>query len=189
MNGSTKCKSIIRIGSVDFHNFYLREVMISDMENLRCWKNNNRKSFFYQEEISPEQQEKWFEGYLGRPFDRMFVVEENTGTDLEPSRRAIGCMGFRLEDDRTIDIYNVIRGEASKTPATMRDAMYMMLRYAADIFPEYRVKCDVLKDNPAVEWYKKCGLAIWEEREYYIMGICKEDIPEIRITVVNEERS
>lgn len=187
MNRMTK--SILKIASGDFPNLVLREITVSDMENLRCWKNNNRKSFFYQEEILPEQQEKWFKGYLDRPYDYMFIVEENVETASEPPEHAIGCMGFRVEEGQMIDIYNVIRGEVSRTQVTMRDAMHMMLRYAADTFTESRIKCDVLKDNSAVEWYKKCGLAIWEEREYYIMGICKENIPEMLITVVSEERS
>lgn len=182
-------KSITKIVSRDFQNLVLREITVLDMENLRCWKNNNRKAFFYQEEILPEQQDKWFKGYLDRPYDYMFIVEENVDIASESFEHAIGCMGFRVEEGQTIDIYNVIRGEASRTQVTMRDAMQVMLRYAADTFPESRIKCDVLKDNSAVEWYKKCGLAIWEEREYYIMGIYKESIPGMLITVVSEERS
>lgn len=179
----------VKISSVQCINLCLREITIADMENLRRWKNDNRKSFFYQEEISSEQQKKWFEAYCARPDDYMFIVEENVGTGTESYLHAIGCMGFRVEDERTIDLYNIIRGEGSRTRATMQNAMQMMLRYIANTFPALQIKCDVLKNNPAVEWYQKCGLAIWEEREYYIMGIRKKDIPEIPITVIDEERS
>lgn len=182
-------KHTIKTVAEESNNLELREITISDIENLRRWKNDNRKSFFYQEEISPEQQKKWYAGYVERLNDYMFIVEENSGTDTYPEKHAIGCMGFRLENECTIDLYNIIRGEESISHATMRSAMQMMLCYIADMFPKYKIKCDVLKDNPAVEWYKKCGLAIWEEKEYYIMGIRKEDIPHIPITVVDEERN
>lgn len=187
--GTQMKRKNIKIASEVFPDFALREITIADMENLRRWKNDNRRSFFYQEEISSEQQKKWFEAYCTRPDDYMFIVEENVGTGSESHLHAIGCMGFRMEDERTIDLYNIIRGERSMTHATMQNAMQMMLRYIANTFPALQIQCDVLKNNPAVEWYQKCGLAIWEEREYYIMGIRKEDIPEIPITVVDEERS
>ena len=46
----------------------------ANLENLRIWKNNHRTSFFYQETIQPEQQKRWFQGYLERADDYMFMV-------------------------------------------------------------------------------------------------------------------
>lgn len=150
----------------------------ADQENLRIWKNNHRTSFFYQETIQPEQQHKWFQGYLDRAEDYMFMVAE----DDYP----IGCMAFRTEDEDVIDLYNIIRGEEGRREVSMKDAMHVMLSYIIEKFPGRKIKCDVLKDNPAVRWYQKCGFAILEEKEYYIMGIGNDDIPMVQIDVEEE---
>ncbi len=168
--------------------FYIRTITSRDVETLRIWKNANRHSFFYQELISPEQQLKWYEGYRHRPDDNMFMVEEVLKDETEENRyHAIGCMAFRRKDAETVDLYNIIRGQRSRGTASMREAMSLMLNYIKLRFPGVRIKCDVLKDNPAVAWYEKCGLAIWKEKEYYIMGIAQKDIPDIEIEIIDEE--
>lgn len=158
--------------------FCLRSIEAADLSNLRIWKNENRKSFFYQEIITPEQQNIWFQNYCKRLHDYIFVIEGNT-------QGPIGCMGFRLKDDK-VDLYNIIRGVKKSGNIFVHNAMYTMLAYIINTYDE-PIKCDVLKDNPAVEWYKKCGFAIWEEKEYYVMGIERDDIPEVNI-FVEEER-
>lgn len=171
----------IQIWSEENKRIRLRTSEIEDQENLRTWKNGHRTSFFYQEIIQPEQQLKWFEGYQSRPDDYMFMVEEMLQENGKTTCNPIGCMAFRIEDDDTIDLYNIIRGTESMGKVSMKDAMYMMLTYIHQQFPDKKIKCDVLKDNPAVLWYQKCGFAIWEEKEYYIMGVSIEDIPMIKI--------
>lgn len=149
-----------------------------DQERLRIWKNAHRRSFFYQEIIEPKQQVKWFQRYQDRADDYMFMVEE----DGNP----IGCMAFRAEDEETIDLYNIIRGEEGNHRVTMQSAMHVMLAYISERFPDRKIKCDVLKDNPAVKWYQKCGFAILGEREYYIMGIGRDEIPNVEIIIKEE---
>lgn len=162
----------------DFPDLRLVSASDDDRENLRIWKNSHRTSFFYQEIIQPEQQLKWFERYQSRADDYMFMVEE----DGHP----IGCMAFRVEDEEAVDLYNIIRGEDGGRKISMRNAMHVMLTYIRGKFPDRQIKCDVLKDNPAVKWYQKCGFAILEEKEYYIMGINKDDIPVIEINSEEE---
>lgn len=180
-------KKSVKIQSTDKPKTALRSITDADQENLRTWKNKHRTSFFYQEIITPEQQKEWFRKYLGRQNDYMFIVEEEPmGENAEKERCPVGCLAFRLEDDSTIDLYNIIRGRESVN-VTMKDAMHLMLNYIKTYFPDKRIKCDVLKDNPAVLWYKKCGFAIWEEKEYYIMGIERPDIPRVDIVCSEEE--
>lgn len=164
--------------STNFPDLRLVSAADADQERLRTWKNNHRTSFFYQEIIQSEQQFKWFQGYQDRADDYMFMVEE----DCCP----IGCMAFRAEGKETIDLYNIIRGEEGNRKISMKNAMHVMLAYIREWFPDRKIKCDVLKDNPAVKWYQKCGFAILEEKEYYIMGISKEKIPDIEITIEEE---
>lgn len=168
----------ITITCRDFPELRLVSASDADQENLRIWKNNHRTSFFYQEVIQPEQQSKWFEGYKDRADDYMFMVEEDG--------HLIGCMAFRVEDEKNIDLYNIIRGEEGNRKVSMRNAMHVMLTYIREKFPDWQIKCDVLKDNPAVKWYQKCGFAILEEKEYYIMGISKDEIPAIKINSEEE---
>lgn len=171
---------LIKIQCTDIPEITLRSISDADQENLRTWKNRHRTSFFYQEIITPEQQKEWFQKYLGRQQDYMFIVEEVMGKSAVEERRPIGCLAFRQEDDDTIDLYNIIRGQES-IHVTMKDAMHLMLNYIKANFANKRIKCDVLKDNPAVWWYRKCGFAIWEEKEYYIMGIEQVDITHMEI--------
>lgn len=162
----------------EFPGLRLVSASDGDQENLRVWKNNHRTSFFYQDIIQPEQQSRWFRGYQDRAGDYMFMVEE----DGYP----IGCMAFRIEGEEIVDLYNIIRGEEGNRKISMKSAMHVMLTYIGERFPDRQIKCDVLKDNPAVKWYQKCGFAILEEKEYYIMGISRDRIPIIEINSEEE---
>ncbi len=175
----------LKLNSVQYPYLVLEMAREEDIENLRIWKNANRKSFFYQEEISAIEQKNWFASYQKREEDYMFIVKEVTKESA--NHHSIGCMAFRVEDERTIDLYNIIRGQKSIGTASMRNAMYVMLNYIRENYPDKRIKCDVLKNNPAVCWYQKCGFAICKEMEYYIMDIEKKDIPEVKVIVSEEE--
>jgi hypothetical protein len=150
------------ICSREYPAIRLRTAGEQDLENLRKWKNANRKSFFYQNEISPGEQVRWFDGFRGRENDFMFVVEECTAT----SARSFGCVGFRILDD-VIDIYNIIRGEhAANAEARMSDAVRIMCSYARSLSSK-QIACKVLVDNSAVEWYLGIGFAICRKNETY----------------------
>ena len=139
--------------------FQIRNIGMNDIEELRVWKNQNKKSFFYQEEISSEEQLGWFQGYLGRQQDYMFVIEERIDDD---STHKIGCIGFRVLDDHIVDIYNVIRGEKSVRGTRMSHVMHRLVNFIQEQFQGYKIKCDVLNDNVAREWYIKCGFSLGE---------------------------
>lgn len=127
--------------------------------------------------ITPEQQTSWYRDYLHREFDYMFIVKDI-------NQNSIGCLGFRMIDNY-IDMYNIIRGNHSSLRTSMKDAMHIMLNYITKSFP-YPIQCDVLKNNPAVNWYKKCGFTIQKELDYYIMAINSSQIPQIEITIKEE---
>lgn len=136
----------------------LRAITRADCENLRAWKNANRFAFFYQETISPAQQAHWFEKYLTRADDYMFIVEIDA--------RAIGCMGFRLIENRA-DIYNVILGEpVFGKRGWMRAAMRVMCSFIRAEFTS-DIGAQVLRANPATAWYRKCGFREQHAHETY----------------------
>ncbi|MBF0298284.1 MAG: hypothetical protein HQK51_06165, partial [Oligoflexia bacterium] len=55
--------------------FKVRSVVSSDLEDLRMWKNNNRHAFFLKDEITKEQQEKWFAMFEKDNSQEMFICE------------------------------------------------------------------------------------------------------------------
>ncbi|EGR0524525.1 GNAT family N-acetyltransferase [Vibrio cholerae] len=139
-------------------SFCLRSITVSDLENLRQWKNKHRNSFFYKEIITVEQQNKWFESYLKDDKDYMFTVVCN--------EKAIGCMGFREKGD-FIDVYNIMRGEKSQEQSfSMSDAFRLMLNYINHECQK-KITCVVLNDNPAFNWYLKNDFLVLKEIEDY----------------------
>ena len=155
----------------------LRAANDSDIELLREWKNSNKKSFFYQQEISKAQQAEWFSAYKQRENDYMFMVEEI----IEGKHIPVGCMGFRILNNY-IDLYNIIRGAESSIGVSMHRAMYIMLNYIRNKW-NAPIQCDVLKDNPAVNWYLKCGFVILENKDYLVMTINMESIANADIEI------
>ncbi len=140
----------------------LRSIDESDLEDLRVWKNANRRAFFFKDEITPEMQRRWYEGFLARPDDHMFVVEwENLKA---------GCMGFRLLGGAA-DCYNIIGTPQATGRGVLRRAMTLMCSFIAAEHTR-EIGCKVLCGNPAVGWYQKCGFSIAEDKgDYYQMRL------------------
>jgi RimJ/RimL family protein N-acetyltransferase len=130
--------------------FILRAATLADIEQLRVWKNAQRKYFFHQEVIEPEQQRAWFDGFLQRSNDYMLILEHQS--------IAIGCMGIRLLDMEW-DVYNVILGDAAYgRKGHMRRAFAVMLDLARKQIA-LPITLKVLKHNPALDWYLKNGFS------------------------------
>lgn len=130
---------------------WLRGAVAGDQERLRLWRNAAAGAFFQSAAIDAESQRRWFEGYLGREEDFLFMVMEAA----EPR----GCLGVRLMDGEW-DVYNVIRGERT---AGSRGAMGRGLELLVD-FARRRAKLPVravvLAGNPAIGWYERHGFAV-----------------------------
>ncbi len=140
-------------------NIALRTIAESDLENLRQWKNANRFAFFFQDVVTPEQQTAWFQGYLERSKDYMFIVQSE--------KRSIGCMGFRLLDNQA-DIYNVILGNPEMGgKGLMSKAMRLMCSYIAADFSQ-DISAQVLRSNPAIGWYRKNGFRESAAHDTYV---------------------
>lgn len=162
----------------------LRSVSKNDIEYLRNWKNANKHSFFLNEDITPEQQQKWFSSFLQREHDHMFIVEQMSAGEWQ----AIGCMGFRkLDDEGSVDAYNIIRAKKiDPATFTMSEAFLTMLAYAAAIYPGLPLQVKVLSHNPAVEWYKKNAFSVIDTiSNYYLMEINNETLKHINWSVNN----
>lgn len=137
------------LSSIGTRPVKLTHIRESDLEFLREWKNQNREWFNYKDLISSGAQALWFNAYEKRPDDHMFIVKvENT---------AIGCMGFRLESG-ALDIYNVILGNREMgAKGYMGKALALMCAFIREQYGDLRIGLRVLKENPAVRWYKRNG--------------------------------
>ncbi|NQU42068.1 GNAT family N-acetyltransferase [bacterium] len=175
-------KKHLRIFAVDGQPPLLRSAEIGDLENLREWKNANCRFFFHKDPINPEQQASWFQAFLDRTHDHMFIVE--------CEGRAAGCMGIRRLEDAW-EVYNVILGEAEfGRKGLMGRALKMMCRFAIEDW-EWPVTLRVLKENPAVGWYLKNGFEkISEEEDHFYLDLNRLEFesPEMRVETEGEVR-
>jgi RimJ/RimL family protein N-acetyltransferase len=168
--------------SVTHPDLRLRMISQTDIENLRAWKNANKKSFFLNQDITPEQQAKWYESFCGREHDIMFVVEQQA----EGKWTGIGCMGFRkLDEEACVDGYNIIRAKKIEPASfTMSEAFHMMLAYAVSLYPDLPIRVKVLSHNPAVAWYEKNDFSlIGKQHNYHLLELNKEVLKSISWTV------
>lgn len=64
---------------LEIEEITLRPVGPNDLEKMRGWRNSDSaRSFFLNNDvISEEQQKAWFESYLNRPGDYMFIIQFN----------------------------------------------------------------------------------------------------------------
>lgn len=129
----------------------LRSAGPEDLEDLRVWKNANKSGFFFKDEITPEMQRAWYQGYLRRPDDCVFIVEH--------AGAKIGCMAFRILETGEADAYNIIAAPGGAGQGLMKAAMVLMCSFIAATRTK-DIGCLVLKGNPAVGYYERCGFKI-----------------------------
>jgi hypothetical protein len=160
----------------------LRMINEGDIEDLREWKNENKQSFFLQNDITPEQQAEWYKNFKKNDADYMFMVEQF----VDHKWQKIGCEGFRyLSSEECIDGYNIIRSrKLGGASFSMSEAFKTMLAYANSLFPELPIRVKVLSGNPAVRWYERNGFKTVEERDsYFLMEVDKSTLDDVSLTV------
>lgn len=138
----------------------LQTIGKEDIELLRKWKNENKDYFFYNKEISPSEQLEWFDSYLERKEDYIFII------DYKGIK--IGCIGFRVIDTQ-IDIYNVILGDKMfSRQGLMSLALKLMCSYVIDEY-DMNITLKVLAANKAArKWYRKNGFIEKSSKDNYI---------------------
>lgn len=144
-------KKNFSITSKELPEVVLRTIEIRHQDNLRKWKNDNREWFFYKEVIPAPSQLEWFNNYLSREKDFMFIVK----TEMSE----IGCMGIRELAGRW-DLYNVILGlpEYAKK-GIMSRALKLMCSFACKLMP-VPITAKVIINNPAIRWYSRNAFLI-----------------------------
>ncbi len=145
---------------------WLRGVNCGDQDVLRTWRNAHGHRFFHCRPITPESQQSWFDGYLRRPDDFLFMVMA--------AERAVGCIGIRLREAEW-DLYNVIRGvHSAGSSGFMSHALAAVMAFARQRCPA-PIRADVLTGNPALSWYLRNGFVIVGEN---VQSVTLRHLPE-----------
>ncbi|WP_315323209.1 GNAT family N-acetyltransferase [Fusobacterium pseudoperiodonticum] len=155
-----------------FHKFegkydkiILEPLKKEDIEDLRLLRNKkeNRECFIYQKEISKEEQEKWFDKYLEKETDIMFVAS------LKEDKRPIGYAALYDINDakKTCEFGRII---VDKTKVLEKGMGFQITKCCCDIGFEKlgmnMIYLEVFSDNiPALKTYLKVGFI---ERKRYI---------------------
>ena len=142
----------------------LRKMTIDDIETLRHNKNKNKKYFFNQEEITYEKQLNWYH-YMQEINDNfMFIC-------IDKNNEPFGCIGFRKLEN-VVDVYNVMRFKQSET--SMSECMYQIIQEIKKNYSELPIQVLVLKNNPAIDWYRKNGFTLTEQSDNFVKMILEK---------------
>ena len=154
---------------IDFDNtiITIRSIELKDIENLRIWKNSNKKYFFHNSDISKEQQIAWFNNFTTIENDYMFVVEKE---DI-----SFGCMGVRLFDNKW-DAYNIILGKSEFGGHGYMSKCFNTILLFAYNMHNLPITLKVLKHNTAVKWYLNIGFEIISSEKSFYNMVLKLDL-------------
>lgn len=151
---------------IDKDKISIKPINKSHLSKLRLWKNQNKNNFFHKDLITQEDQTKWYKLFKSRKNDYMFVITNNNSL--------VGCMGIRLINDEW-DVYNVILGNLKYSKkGIMSIAFLKMIEYALSL-KKTKISLKVLKNNPAIIWYKKQNFEIINSNENFHIMIYKNN--------------
>ena len=137
----------------------LRTVSQSDQAIIASWRNKDHvmNGLFSYMPLSVAQQEQWFQSYLGRDDELLFVIEAEGGVP-------IGTIGLSQIDtrNRSAEYGRMLIGEvAFLRRGYAQDATLLLLRYAFENLGLHRVYLEVLSDNQAaIRLYKRCFFTV-----------------------------
>lgn len=121
----------------------LRPIVQADLESLRLWRNANREMFLDNREITPEGQRAWFQAYVERDDDCLYIIESVGGI-------AIGCVGLS-EIDREAGVAEfgrlLIGEEGFRGAGFARDAAAALVSHARDVLGLRELRLMVLHGN------------------------------------------
>jgi diamine N-acetyltransferase len=147
----------------------LRPLSEPDLSLTRQWRNQDhiRRWFFNSNVISEEQHQAWFEQYLARDDDFVFIIQESA------SLRAAGQVALyhidwsaqRAEFGRLMIGEPDVEGKGLASEATK-----LLVSFAMRTWGLNQIYLEVFANNArAIAIYAKCGFAITERRDNILM--------------------
>jgi RimJ/RimL family protein N-acetyltransferase len=139
----------------------LRLLEERDLPATLAWRNQDhiRKWFFFSDVITPEQHRRWFDAYLGRDDDFVFVIEET-----EELRRPVGQVALYKIDwaAGTAEFGRLMIGDAeAQGRGLARLATACLVDEALGAWGLRSVHLEVRTGNePALAVYRSTGFAV-----------------------------
>jgi RimJ/RimL family protein N-acetyltransferase len=131
----------------------LRPLFHDDIERVRQWRNQDsiRTSFIDQNIISSEQQQKWFQLYLEKVSDMMFIIEVNN--------QPVGAAALYNMNESSIEFGRLMIGESSALGKGIgAEASQLLVRFAINELRLQKVYLYVFANNVrAKSIYEACG--------------------------------
>ena len=149
----------MEIKSRELQELCFKEIDISDIEEIRLWKNSYSKYFFNSSEISAKEQREWFSKiYLGDKNNFIFIIYYKN--------EKIGCIGFRISEN-SWDIYNVMNISANfKGVGIMQTSLKELIEFIK-MKKNIDFKAKVLNSNQNLSWYLKNNFKIIDKNNEY----------------------
>jgi N-acetylglutamate synthase-like GNAT family acetyltransferase len=141
---------------LDGKTISIRKFGEEHLETLREWKNANRQYFLFQETISPEQQLSWYRTFIQNPLQQIFVCEMDG--------KLVACVGFRTQDRKSAEMFNLMIGENSFFGKGFGRSLYQFCVGKLKSMGFDRVFFKVMRTNlRAKESYVKWGFSFYDQ--------------------------
>ena len=151
----------------------LRLLERGDLESIAQWRREPRvaANFFGAWPFASSEQERWYEGYLADPTQRMWIVETAQGGP-------IGCMALTSIDyhNQSAELGRVLIGDQNHIMADCaKEAVGILVRFAFQDVNLNRIEVRFFANNTAAgDLYRACGFlpegvlrqAIWKAGEH-----------------------
>ena len=137
----------------------LKELKREHLELARKWRNENKRFFFNQKYILEHEQIEWFENYLKKDTEKLYIVYINDNP--------VGTLGVSLlskEKPYSVMIERVLIGDYKfERLGVMSSALNQLI---ANLEEDVDIFIEVQKDNDkAIKFYKKNKFVITEEKD------------------------
>ncbi|QKG85043.1 GNAT family N-acetyltransferase [Kroppenstedtia pulmonis] len=140
---------------IEGENLVLRPLRYFDLERLRSWRNQDhiRSFFVHREPISSEQQVRWFQNYLKRMDDMMFIIVE------KKRYQPIGAAALYHIQQVRAEFGRFMIGEpAARGKGYGMESLLSICRFAFNQLGLRFIRLEVLEENKrAIAIYQRCG--------------------------------
>lgn len=146
------------IPRIEGERIALRPLQEDDLELTLRWRNQAhiRRWFIYSDVITPEQHRSWYQKYLARDDDLVFIIEERMPVSRPIGQVAlydIGLHGNAAEFGRLM-----IGDAADNGKGFAREATRLLVDYGLSALGLQRIYLEVFQNNAAaLSVYTGCG--------------------------------
>ncbi|MCB9418927.1 MAG: GNAT family N-acetyltransferase [Ardenticatenaceae bacterium] len=144
----------------------LKLLTLEDLPLTREWRNHNdiRRWFFHSDIISEAQHNRWFQNYLERDDDYVFVIYE-----IERLCRPVGQIALYNIDwlERRAEYGRLMIGDMkARGQGLARIATDLLLEFSFSTWELSEVYLEVFADNlAAIRLYEACGFVVSKETD------------------------